>query len=155
MVWQIAMVVLIVAGLITFYISIKKDNTCGMKVGGIILGVGVVLMIIDCIPTDNYTDWETMYGNTVILQIEDNQYTIERDEEYLYKVLMYSDAGEKTEEYMNIEKDKNTSVEFVETENNEIATLAIFNRRPKSIFGNVVKDDSYMQTKYVFYVPTT
>lgn len=155
MAWRILIIVLICAGVILFYISIDKDNIRGIIVGIIIFGVGAILMIIDFIPTDNYTNWETMYGNTVILQIEDNQYTIEKDEEYLYKVLMYSDEGEKTEEYMNIEKDKNTSVEFVETENNEIATLAIFNRRPKSIFGNVVKDDSYMQTKYVFYVPAT
>lgn len=155
MAWRILIIVLICAGVILFYISIDKDNIRGIIVGIIIFGVGAILMIIDFISTDNYTNWETMYGNTVILQIEDNQYTIEKDEEYLYKVLMYSDEGEKTEEYMNIEKDKNTSVEFVETENNEIATLAIFNRRPKSIFGNVVKDDSYMQTKYVFYVPAT
>lgn len=155
MAWINVMIVLMSAGVAIFFISMNKDNFRGIKVGGIIFGVGAILMIIAHIPTNNYTDWEAMYGNTVILQIEDNQYATEKDEVYLYKVLMYSDAGEKTEEYMYIEKNKNTSVEFVETENIEIATLAIFNRRPKSIFGNVIKDDSYLQTKYVFYVPTT
>ena len=87
---------------------------------------------------NNDAQWERQ-SSGIIAEISDNQYVIETDEEYIYQTIYYSDTGKPTEEYVSIDKNEDTYVEFVNVESSETATYTIFTANN--------------QTKYVFYIP--
>lgn len=146
-------ILLILAGMVVIVWRPDDGKKFGVVIGvlAIIAGIGIIMTYI---PTDNYTDWESTSEVSLILPMEENKYVVDSGDEYLYKVATYLDTGERKTEYKSIEKDEYTSIEIVEINGDEVASVSIFTREAKSIFGKSVGAKN-MQTKYVFYVPTT
>lgn len=145
----------IIGGIIFIVIGVLLI-ICGIdeyEVFFIILGVVVLIFGVCCIlfinETDDYTKWVDTNENGFILQI-DGEYVIDNGSEYLFKILEYTNTGEKTEEILHIEKDENIFVEYVEIDD-ETAFFTKYERENKNIFGF---GNNTFQTKYVFYIPT-
>lgn len=151
MVMEIVIGIIEVAiGICVFLGGLNEEETKIKVVGGVIVVLGI-LLILDGIKTDNYTEWKATSETEIILQAENDQYVIENEKEYLYEVLTYTENGEKTEECKSIEKNQDTFVEYVEIGQDEIACCSKFTRENKSVLG---ANNGFIQTKYVFYIPT-
>lgn len=144
--------VLLVFGSFGYKVGSEAKNAVILLIGCLLFLAGFVLTICFFIPTDNYTGWKGISGKITILEMEEKQYFIERENEYIYKTVIYSYSGENNIEYKEIEKQKNVSVEFVENDENKEAYLMIFTKNVKNLFGEVL-DGEYQQIKYVFYIP--
>ena len=108
-----------------------------------IMLITLLMMLVSSLITynnkgNNDAQWERQ-SSGIIVEISDNQYVIETDEEYIYQTIYYSDTGKPTEEYVSIDKNEDTYVEFVNVESSETATYTIFTANN--------------ETKYVFYIP--
>ena len=146
----LSIILLIVAGWIV--VCFKVSNSCEFRkpfqfvtfiFGGSMFVALITLLIISSLITynnegNNDAQWERQ-SSGIIAEISDNKYVIETDEEYIYQTIYYSDTGKPAEEYVSIDKNEDTYVEFVNVESSETATYTIFTANN--------------QTKYVFYIP--
>ena len=114
----------------------------------VMLLLGMCLILFDT-ETDDYTKWVDTNENGFILQI-DGEYVLDNGSEYLFKILEYTDTGEKKEEILHIEKAENIFVEYVEIDD-ETAFFTKYERENKNIFGF---GNKAFQTKYIVYIPT-
>ena len=143
-------IVCIVIGIYAIIVGVGEWETKPKVIGGLFVVLGI-LMILSETKTDNYTDWEATSDNEIIIQAKDDEYVLDNVDEYLYKVLTYTETGEKIEEYNHIAKNKDTFVEYVEIDKDEAAFCSKFTRENKSVLG---LNNGFIQTKYVFYIPT-
>ena len=143
-------ILLIDAGFAMLLLGFDKKVLKLKLVGALIFSVGIVLFILLKYSTDNYTEWKETAEKTVIVEIEDGQYLIEMQNEYVYKAVTYSYIGENTLQYLEIKKDKNISVEITENNWSDEAYMVIFTRSARNVFGCTI---GTIQTKYTFYIP--
>ena len=127
----------------------KKELILGIT--SLVISGAIASLVL--IPTENYTEWERTTGSIIVDEIEDGQYVIETDTEYVYKEVRYSETGEREEKYISIKKDKNVCVDFVEMDNTEIPNYSIFSRSRKSIIGFPMSESGCIETRYIFYIP--
>ena len=142
---------LIIAGFCILFLGFVDKKSFKLKlIGALIFSVGIGLFILLNYPTDKYTEWKETTEKTVLAEIEDGQYLIEMQNEYLYKAVTYSYSGENTLQYLKIQKGKNISVETTENKWSDEAYMVFFTRYPKNVFGHTLNT---LQTKYIFYTP--
>lgn len=142
-------IILVLIGFFYFLGASSEDDTRG-KISGVVLVVLAIFLILICIKTDNYTEWKETSESEIILQVENNKYVFENEKEYIYKTLKYTENGEKTEVLKHIEKNEGAFVEYVEIDQDEIASCSKFTRRNKTVLGF---SNGPIQIKYVFYIP--
>ena len=71
----------------------KKELILGIT--SLVISGAIASLVL--IPTENYTEWERTTGSIIVDEIEDGQYVIETDTEYVYKEVRYSETGEREE----------------------------------------------------------
>ena len=93
-----------------------------------------------------WSDWQETGDSFLLQEVEEDTYVVEQDDgTYICKALTYSPTGETEETYKFIEKNDNTTVEFLDLMEGE---------KP---YGEVLERTSNdeTQTMYVFHVPAT
>ena len=93
-----------------------------------------------------WSDWQETGDSFLLQEVEEDTYVVEQDDgTYVCKALTYSPTGETEETYKFIEKNDNTTVEFLDL---------IEGEKP---YGEVLERTSNdeTQTMYVFHVPAT
>ena len=146
-IYVIICVILFGCGIFFIYSTFSKNQTIRFVIGIIFFIGGLCLLGL---PTSNYTDWKASPKVELILPI-DGEYVIDNGDEYVYKVLKYSELGEEKERYYTIKKDENTVVIIQEIGADGVANVSNYTREAKSLVG--VELASTLQTKYVFYIP--
>ena len=93
-----------------------------------------------------WSEWQEAEDSFLLQEVEEDTYVVEQDDgTYVCKALTYSSTGETEETYKFIEKNDNTTVEFLDL---------IEGEKP---YGEVLERTSNdeTQTMYVFHVPAT
>ena len=93
-----------------------------------------------------WSDWQETGDSFLLQEVEEDTYVVEQDDgTYICKALTYSPTGETEETYKFIERNDNTTVEFLDLMEGE---------KP---YGEVLERTSNdeIQTMYVFHVPAT
>ena len=93
-----------------------------------------------------WSEWQETGDSFFLQEVEEDKYVVEQDDgTYICKALTYSPTGETEETYKFIEKNDNTTVEFLDLMEGE---------KP---YGEVLERTSNdeTQTMYVFHVPAT
>lgn len=121
-----------------------------MAIIGSIVIVAGILVVLSQKPAGNYTEWK-IDSIIEISPVEDEQYVIDTGNEYIFKASspLEIDDGEQ---YIIIEKDGDTTIDFEEIGKGETSKCVTFSRNEKSVLGNTLKKT---YTKYVFYIPET
>ena len=86
-------IILLLIGVLCFLIEEDTRD----KIAGVVIVVLSIFMILSCIRTDTYTEWESTSESEIILQVENNRYVFENEKEYIYITLKYTENGKKTE----------------------------------------------------------
>lgn len=152
MIWNmfVAGIIIFISGIFLILIigkAYKIRSAIGSGFFATVAGIGIILLSTT---TDNYTEWRPTGEDAMIQQIAGEQYVVQSENKYEFKVSAYALNGERTEEYKCIQKSENTFVEYVPIRKDETAYYSKFERRNKSILG--VGND-IIQTKYVFFIP--
>ena len=120
-----------------------------------ILGViGVFAMVLGIVgglaimPAGNYTEWK-IDSIIEISPVEDEQYVIDTGNEYIFKASLPFEIDDG-EQYIIIEKDGDTTIDFEKIGKGETSKCVTFSRNEKSVLGATLKKT---YTKYVFYIP--
>lgn len=145
--------VIFVVGLLVFGYGVDERNTALSIIGILIAGAGIVLLLLVITPTNNYSEWKEVIGKIDIMEIEDGQYLIETEDEYIYKTVTYSFSGETKSQYVKIRKDKYTLVECTKNNLSDEAYIVTFTREAENVFGDWAAFGDIKQTKYIFYIP--
>lgn len=145
--------VIFVVGLVVWGYGADERNTALSIIGILIAGAGIVLLLLLITPTNNYSEWKEVIGKIDITEIEDGQYLIETEDEYIYKTVTYSFSGETKSQYVKIRKDKYTLVECTKNNLSDEAYIVTFTRDAQNIFGYWAPYGDIQQTKYIFYIP--
>ena len=141
--------IILALGIILFLIgfgiivgSCIQDNLKAGLLGIIMIFIG--LMIITLTPI-HITKWQE---TNELCEIVNGEYLIETTDGYVFKKVIFSELGERNEEYVQIRKEKETSVDIVSIERDETPIYKVVYNEEKALFGNVLK----RQTNYIFYI---
>ena len=156
----IATMIIIVGVLVLLYVFCEQEEIAKatiILVVGLVALCAVVFLLLknteqEPIATEQATeqpqwsDWQENGDSFLLQEVEEDTYVVEQDDgTYVCKALTYSPTGETEETYKFIEKNDNTTVEFLDL---------IEGEKP---YGEVLERTSNdeTQTMYVFHVPAT
>ena len=123
-------------------------------VASILGAIGVFAMVLGIVgglaimPAGNYTEWK-IDSIIEISPVEDEQYVIDTGNEYIFKASLPFEIDDG-EQYIIIEKDGDTTIDFEKIGKGETSKCVTFSRNEKSVLGATLKKT---YTKYVFYIP--
>lgn len=151
----ICMVIIIVVGVVILLTGIMYAREEDFRVGVLMAIIGLLLIVAGTLgalsvkPAGNYTEWK-LDSIIDISPVKDEQYVVDTGNEYIFKASLpfENDDGEQ---YIIIEKDGDTTIDFEEIGKGETSKCVTFSRNEKSVLGNTLKKT---YTKYVFYIPT-
>ena len=152
----VCMSIAITIGVVILLIGIAYAIEEGFREGvvmaiiGSIVIVAGILVVLSQKPAGNYTEWK-IDSIIEISPVEDEQYVIDTGNEYIFKASLPFEIDDG-EQYIIIEKDGDTTIDFEKIGKGETSKCVTFSRNEKSVLGATLKKT---YTKYVFYIPAT